>query len=85
MKKYETVVIFQPRLTDAEAKEEIKKLETWLNAQSVNELRVDYTGRRELAFAINKDRSGHYVNFYYSSDSSDLIDKLNASFTSYCS
>jgi small subunit ribosomal protein S6 len=64
-RRYESVVIFNPRLTDAQIKEEIKKVETILTSNAATVTGVDTWGKKEAAFSFNKQRQGYYVVFNY--------------------
>lgn len=73
MRKYETVVVFDPSLGEAELKEEIKKTQTLLENNGAAEIDVDSWGKKEIAYLVGKTRYGHYVALNYRSASSETV------------
>lgn len=67
-RKYESIVVFAPRLTDAQLREETKKVEGILSGQQCKEIKVDFWGRKETAYTIKKEKFGHYVVFNYETE-----------------
>jgi small subunit ribosomal protein S6 len=67
VRRYESVVIFNPRLSDVQLKEEIKKIETLLKSNKADVKSVDTWGKKEAAYEFNKQRMGYYVAFNYES------------------
>lgn len=67
VRRYESVVIFNPRLSDAQLKEEVKKIETLLKNNSADVKSVDMWGKKEAAFEFKKQRMGYFVAFNYES------------------
>lgn len=68
VRRYESVVVFSPRLTEAQLKDEIKKFEGVLTSNKAIVSSVDQWGRKEAAFSFKKERQGHYVVFNYETD-----------------
>jgi small subunit ribosomal protein S6 len=64
-RRYESVVVFNPRLSDSQIKDEVKKVEALLAAQNAKISTVDTWGKKEAAFSFNKQRFGYYVVFNY--------------------
>ena len=77
-RRYESVVIFNPRLTDAQIKEEIKKVENILKSNNANITGVDTWGKKEAAFSFDKQRFGYYVAFNYESSNHEVPTALQS-------
>lgn len=78
VRRYESVVIFNPRLNDAQIKEEIKKIETLLKSNKAEVTSVDTWGKKEAAFEFNKQRMGYYVAFNYESANHEAPNELQS-------
>jgi small subunit ribosomal protein S6 len=78
VRRYESVVIFNPRLTDAQIKEEIKKIESLIQSNKAELLGVDTWGKKEMAFEFDKQRSGYYVVFNYQSENHEVPNELQS-------
>jgi small subunit ribosomal protein S6 len=78
VRRYESVVIFNPRLSDAQIKEEIKKVESILKNNSANITSVDTWGKKEAAYEFNKQRMGYYVVFNYESGNHEAPNELQS-------
>lgn len=65
VRRYESVVVFNPRLSDSQIKDEVKKVESVLAANQATITGVDTWGKKEAAFSFNKQRFGYYVVFNY--------------------
>lgn len=76
MRKYETILILRPDLTEEQMNEEVKKVEAFIQDNGARELSVEHWGRREIAFEMQKVRHGWYVCLKYTSDNSALNDEL---------
>jgi len=74
MRKYETVLVLNPDLSEADLKEELKKIEGQLQTNGAQNIRTDRWGKKELGFRMRKRTTGHYVCLMFESDNSDLID-----------
>jgi small subunit ribosomal protein S6 len=68
VRRYESVVVFSPRLTEAQVKDEIKKFEGVLTSNKATVSSIDQWGRKEAAYSFRKERQGHYVVFNYETD-----------------
>jgi small subunit ribosomal protein S6 len=67
VRKYESIVVFNPKLNDSQLKEEIKKVEGILTNQDAKMIGVDTWGKKEVSYLVKKERFGHYVVFNYES------------------
>lgn len=76
-KFYESVVVFHPSLTAQQLNDEIERFKGVINSNEGKELTVNNLGRKEIAFAIKKQKMGTYVEFCFHSLSSGLIAELN--------
>lgn len=68
VRKYESVVVFNPRLNDAQIKDEVKRFEGVLSSNRAKITGVEQWGRKEAAFCFKKERQGFYVVFNYETD-----------------
>jgi len=68
VRKYESVVVFNPKLSDSQLKDEIKKVEGILTNNKAVLAGVDQWGKKEICFLVKKERFGHYVVFNYEAD-----------------
>jgi small subunit ribosomal protein S6 len=78
VRRYESVVIFDPRLSDSQVKDEIKKFEGILSSNQAKVTSVDTWGRKEAAFSFNKQRTGVYVAFNYEASNHDAPNALQS-------
>ena len=78
VRKYETVVIFAPRLNDSQLRDEVKKVEGILTNQKCQDLKVDFWGRKEISYFIKKERVGHYVAFNYETENFGAANHLGS-------
>ncbi len=80
MRKYETIVVFNPSLAEAAVKDEQKKIEKILDSFSAKNLKADAWGRKQIAYSVKKNSFGTFVCFTYESDdhavSSGLTNQL---------
>lgn len=75
-KHYEAVVVFHPALTAQQLNDEIEKFKTLITSNEGKDLTVNNAGRKELAFAVKKQKMGTYVEFGFHSYASALIPEL---------
>jgi ribosomal protein S6 len=68
MKRYETVVVFDAALNDAQVQEEVKKISDLLTQQGATEVRATSWGRRDLSFRMHGKRLGFYYSVEFSFD-----------------
>lgn len=66
MKKYESVIIINPKLEEKEIKDTIEKYKNMMNEFSNKKVTVEDLGERKLAYEIRKNNTGYYAvfNFY---------------------
>lgn len=78
VRRYESVVIFNPRLSEVQLKEEIKKVEGLLEKSDVTLSGVDSAGKKELAFEFQKQRFGYFVTFNYETTNYEAANELHS-------
>ena len=78
VRRYESVVVFNPRLSDSQVKEEVKKVESVLVANQATMQGVDTWGKKEAAFSFNKQRFGYYVVFNYEAANHEVPNALQS-------
>lgn len=78
MRNYETVLIWNASLTEAELKTETAKVQEIVSAGDAELLGFDDWGRRQLAYPIRKQSDGVYHLVHWVGDTSvkDAIDKM---------
>ena len=74
--KYETIVVFKPDLTESQIKEEEKKIENLLKSEGGSSITVEPWGRKDIAYLVQKCKTGNYVCFRYESTKSDTVKNL---------
>ena len=65
MRKYETLLLFNPDLGEEEHKAALEVLTGVLTREQSEILLVDDWGMRELAYPVKKQMRGHYVRLEY--------------------
>lgn len=78
VRRYESVVVFNPRLSDSQIKDEVKKVEALLAANKATLQGVDTWGKKEAAFSFNKQKFGYYVVFNYEASNHEVPNALQA-------
>ena len=78
VRRYESVVVFNPRLSDAQIKEEIKKVESLLQSQNAKLTGVETWGKKEIAYEFQKQRFGFFVAFNYESSNHEAPNELKS-------
>lgn len=76
MRKYETVLVINPDLSEVELKEEIRKIEQQLTQFGGMDIKVDRWGKRELGYEMKKRKTGYYLLVTFQSEKSDLMDNI---------
>jgi small subunit ribosomal protein S6 len=79
-KRYETVFILTPVLSDDQAKEAAKKIKktiTDLGGKIVNE---EHWGLKKLAYPIQKKTTGFYHLFEFAGEGQEIVNKLEVTY-----
>jgi small subunit ribosomal protein S6 len=61
MRNYEVVLIVNSELDETAFKGVIEKVQGWITTAGGTVEKLDVWGKRRLAYAINKQRDGHYA------------------------
>lgn len=78
MRKYESILILDPRLNDGEVEKELKKYQELLTSKGAVDLKAENWGRKEIAYPVKKRTSGIYLIFKYSSERHEIVQELNS-------
>jgi small subunit ribosomal protein S6 len=65
MRKYETIFIVNPDLSEDDRKDLIEKVKGIIDSHQGETLKVDEWGTRKLAYEVKKMSKGHYVLLHY--------------------
>ena len=68
MRKYETLILFSPDLSEDEHKEVLDSLTGVLEREQSKILLVDDWGMRDLAYPVRKQMRGRYVRLEYAAE-----------------
>lgn len=75
-KRYETVFILTPVLSEDQAKETAKKVAQFLKQQKAKVLHEEVWGLRKLAYPIQKKSTGFYFLIEFSSENPTIVREL---------
>ncbi len=62
---YETMYILRPDLGDEQVEQAVNKYQSLLQEQGAKEIEVQQRGKRRLAYEIQKQRDGIYIQMNY--------------------
>jgi small subunit ribosomal protein S6 len=62
---YETMYILRPDLIDEQVEQAIAKYENLLREQGADKIEIQNRGKRRLAYEINRQRDGIYIQMNY--------------------
>ena len=65
MNSYETMYILRPDLLDEQVNQAVEKYQSMLRDQGAQDLNVQLRGKHRLAYEINRQRDGIYVQMNY--------------------
>lgn len=63
MREYELVFIVHPDLDETALKDVVEKVKGWITEAGGSISKVDFWGKKKLAYLIRKQKEGHYVFF----------------------
>ncbi len=63
MRDYELIFIVHPELDETALNELVEKVKGWITEAGGVISKVDFWGRRKMAYSIRKQREGQYVMF----------------------
>ena len=78
MRKYETIVVFHPHLSDTEVAQQVEGVKKILLEQGALELEVVDWGKREIAYLVQKQKYGYYKLFAFECDNHQFAEVLNS-------
>ncbi len=82
MRRYETIFIASPTLTDEQADELVKHFEGIIAEQGGELLKTDKWGRKKLAYEVQKFSEGYYTLFEMNAGP-DLVHELERRFRNH--
>lgn len=65
IREYETLFVLNPELTDDQVQDVLGRLKEALGKMNGELMREDSWGKKKLAYMIQKQGRGHFVNFHY--------------------
>lgn len=65
MRNYELVLIIHPELEETAFNELVEKVKSWIVEADGSVTKVDFWGKRKLAYAIRKQNDGQYVQINF--------------------
>jgi small subunit ribosomal protein S6 len=76
MRKYETVMVLNPNLGEAQVKDEAAKVQKLLETNGAQEISNSIWGKKEIAYPMKKNKFGTFVSFNYRAPSEGCVDTL---------
>ena len=76
IRKYETVMIFDPSLGEAQLKDETARFQKLIEGYGGSEVSPSLWGKKELAFSMKKHKYGTYVSFNFRAPGEGVVDSL---------
>lgn len=73
MQTYESVLVFDPAVAEADIEERLKKLEKRITPNGGEIVEIARWGKRRLAYPIKKRESGQYVVMSFKAPASNLV------------
>ena len=73
-RKYESMVVFSPSLSDDAVKEENEKILSFIEENNGEILKTDEWGKKTLAYEIKKFNEGYYFLNYFNLESAKTHD-----------
>ena len=73
-RKYESMVVFSPSLTDEALKEENEKILSFIKDNDGEILKTDEWGKKTLAYEIKKFNEGFYIVNYFNLEPAKTYD-----------
>jgi len=76
MRKYETVMVLNPNLGEAQVKDEAAKIQKLLETNGAQEISNSIWGKKEIAYPMKKNKFGTFISFNYRAPSEGCVDTL---------
>ncbi len=88
LKKYESMIIIVPTLTEDDSKQELEKINSFIKKNGGEVLNTDDLGKKRLAYKINDFNEGYYFVNYFNFDTAKVSElermyKLNENVIRY--
>lgn len=74
MRKYESIVIINPKLEEKETKDLIERYKKIIEEFSNREVTVEDLGEKKLAYEIQKNNTGHYALFNFFAEPENIYE-----------
>lgn len=65
MKKYESIIIVNPNVTEDEIKELIEYIKKIITDNNGKIIKIEDLGKKKLAYEIKKNKEGYYIRFEF--------------------
>jgi small subunit ribosomal protein S6 len=75
-RKYESIVVFTPKLSEQEVDDEVAKITSFLTDRGASAVQVSSWGKRELAYEVQKQTRAHYMVIYFTLENLDALAEL---------
>ena len=62
---YETMYILRPDLGEEQVEQAINKYQNFIQEQGASQVEIQHRGKRRLAYEINRQRDGIYIQMNY--------------------
>lgn len=76
LRKYESILVFDPNLSEDQLKSEYKKVEGVFASLGIQQPKFNHWGRRGIAYRVNKGRFGHFVAVTFETELTDKLESL---------
>lgn len=77
MRRYETLVVFDPQLGEAQVRDELKRIEDLVKPR-VSSYNADFWGKKELAYEVGKSKYGTFVQLVFEGEDFNVSNDLCA-------
>lgn len=74
MKKYESIIIINPKLEEKENKDLLEKYKKMIEEFSNREVTVEDLGEKKLAYEIQKNNTGRYALFNFFAEPENIYE-----------
>jgi len=74
LKNYESMIIFEPSLTEETSKQENEKILTYIKENGGEVVSTDEWGKRKLAYEILDFDEGYFIINYFNLDPQKILD-----------
>lgn len=78
MRKYESIIVFNPDLPETQVKQELKKFEGILEGKGVKGITNDAWGKKDLGYTVKKHKQGRFICLKYEAADYQCVDALTS-------